>query len=83
PRHPYSSMLLSSLPRLDQGEPRELQPIPGAPPDCLELPPGCPFAPRCDRVLERCLQENPPLRAAAGDHRVACWAALDSQEGSL
>ena len=76
PLHPYTLALLQSLPRMDTGELDKLSAIPGSPPDATRLPPGCPFAPRCRLVMDRCRQENPSLAPVAGDHRAACWVDL-------
>jgi oligopeptide transport system ATP-binding protein len=73
PRHPYTLALLKSLPRVDRSSSERLATIQGLPPDLLGLPPGCPFAARCDRVVERCLQENPRLELVADGHEIACW----------
>ncbi len=73
PLHPYTLALLQSLPRMDTGELDKLSAIPGSPPDATRLPPGCPFAPRCRFVIERCRHENPSLSEFATDHRAACW----------
>src|SRR5437588_12866662 len=59
-RHPYTHMLLQSIPRLDQSG-GQLKPIPGSPPDLLHPPPACPFAPRCPNVLQKCREVMPPL----------------------
>jgi oligopeptide transport system ATP-binding protein len=80
PRHPYTIGLLGSLPRLDAARGSKLFSIPGQPPDLIDLPPGCPFAPRCGFATERCLQENPHLEQVGVDHRVACWEN-DKTEG--
>jgi oligopeptide transport system ATP-binding protein len=80
PRHPYTIGLLGSLPRLDDAPGTKLISIPGQPPDLVALPEGCPFAPRCDYVQERCTQENPTLEAVGPEHRVACWES-DKTEG--
>ena len=72
PIHPYTLGLLNSLPRLDVGEHRRLTDIPGLPPLLLEKPVGCPFAPRCPYVFEKC-KENPLLVEVAPNHRAACW----------
>jgi oligopeptide transport system ATP-binding protein len=74
PRHPYTLSLLKSIPRLDETAHEKLAVIPGSPPDCLNLPPGCPFAPRCAFVMERCHRENPTLQPVADGHAIACWA---------
>jgi oligopeptide transport system ATP-binding protein len=73
PRHPYTLGLLASVPRLDQNVKKKLLPITGEPPNLLELPPGCSFAPRCQYVKEKCLKERPVLRPAADNHQFACW----------
>jgi len=73
PRHPYTMGLLGSLPRLDAHGHEPLKSIQGMPPDLTALPKGCPLAPRCKYVTDRCLQENPALEPVGPDHRVACW----------
>ncbi|MFL7811324.1 MAG: ABC transporter ATP-binding protein [Anaerolineae bacterium] len=73
PRHPYTIGLLGSLPRLDETQREKLTSIEGLPPDLVAPPPGCPFAPRCDYVSERCLTENPKLEMVGLEHRAACW----------
>jgi oligopeptide transport system ATP-binding protein len=74
PRHPYTRGLLDSVPRLDSDRRRRLVPIEGQPPDLANLPPGCAFAPRCSRVMERCLVERPALEQVADRHHRACFA---------
>ena len=73
PRHPYTIGLMNSLPKLTEDE-EWLQPITGAPPSLIDLPPGCPFHPRCFLARERCTQENPPLEPVDGGagHASAC-----------
>jgi oligopeptide transport system ATP-binding protein len=73
PRHPYTLGLLRSIPRLDAERKSKLTPIEGLPPDLIDLPAGCPFAPRCSFAIERCLVENPHLETVARRHEVACW----------
>ena len=80
PRHPYTMGLLGSLPRLDDSSRAKLTSIEGLPPDLVAPPPGCPFAPRCDYVIERCLTENPPLEPVGLDHAAACWNVQATQE---
>jgi oligopeptide transport system ATP-binding protein len=79
PRHPYTLALLSALPRVDRRRERRLKSIRGAPPNLLVEPHGCPFTPRCDYAVERCLTENPALAPVAPGHRIACW--VDIQTG--
>ena len=71
-RHPYTLGLLKSIPRLDRPQDR-LDPIPGRPPVLSALGDGCPFAPRCAFVQDRCHREYPDFRAVDDDHRAACW----------
>ena len=61
PRMPYTLGLLGSIPRLDVGEKQALVPITGQPPSLTDLPPGCPFAPRCPMVVDACHTAEPPL----------------------
>lgn len=70
PRHPYSHALIDSLPRVDVK--RRLTAIPGQPPDLTAPPPGCPFAPRCERAKDVCREEMPPLETV-GSSQVACY----------
>lgn len=79
PQHPYTLGLLASLPRLDELDHRRLASIDGMPPVLMEKPASCPFAPRCQYVIERCWHQNPPLRLLAVDHYGACW--VDPQTG--
>ncbi len=76
PRHPYTLGLLRSIPRLDLGRQKRLVPIEGLPPDLLEAPTHCPFAPRCAFVMDKCWQENPPLEEVGPNHLAACWADI-------
>jgi oligopeptide transport system ATP-binding protein len=76
PRHPYTLGLLRSIPRLDLGRQKRLVPIEGLPPDLLEAPTHCPFAPRCQFAFDKCWQENPPLEVVGANHRAACWADI-------
>ena len=73
PLHPYTHALLEALPRIDRRRDRRLKSIPGAPPNLLVAPHGCPFTPRCDFAIERCKEENPSLELVATDHKIACW----------
>jgi peptide/nickel transport system ATP-binding protein len=73
PRMPYTLGLLGSLPRLDRVERQRLTPIKGSPPSLLNLPPGCPFTPRCPIAQAVCDQEEPDLLPAGGpNHSAAC-----------
>ncbi len=80
PQHPYTRGLLGSLPRLDAERAVRLVNITGHPPDLLNAPSGCPFAPRCPYAFERCLEENPTLIPVTTGHEIACWWDMDSKE---
>jgi oligopeptide/dipeptide ABC transporter ATP-binding protein len=73
PQHPYTLALLAALPRVDQRRESRLKAIPGAPPNLIVEPVGCPFAPRCEFVLPRCREERPPLEPLSPTQRVACF----------
>jgi oligopeptide/dipeptide ABC transporter ATP-binding protein len=83
PQHPYTQALLGAIPRLRYW-PDRLTTIEGAPPSLTDTIVGCPFAPRCPYVFEKCV-ENPPLLAMAPGHSAACWAAPnpDKRDGAL
>ena len=68
PRHPYTKALLASIPPLEGPRPHRLQAIEGTPPSLLNLPKGCPFAPRCPQAHPACTVK-PVLKGA---HEVAC-----------
>jgi peptide/nickel transport system ATP-binding protein len=73
PRMPYTLGLLGSLPRMDDERQERLTPIKGAPPSLLNLPPGCPFTPRCPIAEDICDSEEPPLEPVIGaTHSAAC-----------
>ncbi len=78
PRHPYTLALLAALPRVDRRRDKRLKSIPGAPPNLLVEPKGCPFAPRCEYVQERCRQENPALESVTPGHQIACWIDINT-----
>ncbi len=74
PAHPYATGLLGALPPLG-GTRRPLLAIPGRVPEPWAMPPGCAFAPRCDRHIGPCDAAVPGLRAVAPSHRAACIRA--------
>jgi oligopeptide transport system ATP-binding protein len=80
PRHPYTHALLGALPRVDRRRDQRLKSIPGAPPNLLVEPHGCPFAPRCEYAYERCRQEMPPLTLVTPKHLIACWIDVKTGE---
>jgi oligopeptide transport system ATP-binding protein len=73
PKHPYTLGLLASVPRLDSPKKETLRVIKGLPPNMAQLPPGCPFAPRCDYAMDRCRKEKPPLEEVGKYHYRTCF----------
>ena len=73
PQHPYTIGLLNSAPKITRSKESGLEFIEGSPPDMIHLPPGCPFAPRCVYVTEKCLSERPALEETSSSHMAACW----------
>jgi peptide/nickel transport system ATP-binding protein len=71
PQHPYTKGLMDSIPRIG-GTRGRLRQIDGAMPRLTEIPPGCPFNPRCPQVFDRCRRDRPELMAAARGE-AACW----------
>jgi oligopeptide/dipeptide ABC transporter ATP-binding protein len=72
PKHPYTSALIDSVPRLDRKDDR-LYSIEGQPPSLRNLPPGCRFFPRCPNAREICGEKEPPEEKINDEHYVACW----------
>jgi len=81
PRMPYTLGLLGSLPRLDQRSAR-LTPIPGSPPSVVNMPPGCPFGPRCPKHTARCDESEPELRPTTGPGHLAACHYAETLEGA-
>lgn len=71
PMHPYTSGLLSCIPKLTGGGMAEG--IPGRIPEYLNPPTGCRFAPRCPKAMERCTREKPEFAQVGDEHAVACF----------
>jgi oligopeptide/dipeptide ABC transporter ATP-binding protein len=78
PSHPYTVGLLACVPRLTATRSRVFATIPGLPPQVTQLSEGCPFAPRCARVSDRCRTETPPLEQIAPAHWTACWNPVEA-----
>ena len=77
PRHPYTRGLLRSMPRVDGIEQGRLEAIRGHPPDMRGEFEGCPFAPRCPDVIDKCREESPGLTDVGHGQRTACWCWED------
>jgi peptide/nickel transport system ATP-binding protein len=74
PRHPYTAAMLASTVH-GQARNKELEAIPGGPPDLRYLPPGCGFAPRCRHAIEECTADFPPAISDALGRTVHCIRA--------
>ena len=72
PRHPYTRALFDSIPDLNRNQER-LKVISGLPPDPADIPPGCPFHPRCPYCTERCKAEAPEKIHLNGTHWAKCF----------
>lgn len=78
PKHEYTKGLLRSIPSLQtMGEP--LHPIPGTPIDLLNIPQGCPFAPRCEKAMKICIKARPETLVINENHRASCWVNVKDQ----
>ncbi|TQM01645.1 ABC transporter ATP-binding protein [Pseudonocardia kunmingensis] len=83
PAHPYTQALLQTVRDLESPDTVDLAPIPGAPPQLGQLPPGCSFAPRCPLVHDRCHDDKPVLRTVGPEHEAACHLADPSTRGTV
>ena len=72
PAHEYTKGLMRSIPR-DENNGQRLQPITGTPIDLLNMPKGCPFAPRCDHAMKVCLTERATRMQVGEAHFSSCW----------
>jgi peptide/nickel transport system ATP-binding protein len=78
PRHPYTKLLISSLPEIGvKYSEKRLIGIPGNPPQLLNPPAGCRFRARCPVAFEKCLEQPPFIEVEKG-HHVACWRELET-----
>ncbi len=82
-RMPYTEALLNSIPKLEDESHTRLRIIGGRPPDLINPPKGCNFAPRCPYAQPKCLEEEPPLvPAPTPGHEFACWFPVGTPEGA-
>ena len=72
PKHEYTKGLMRSIPTLDS-DGKKLEPITGTPIDLLNMPEGCPFAPRCDAAMKICLRQRCQRMQINENHQAACW----------
>lgn len=76
PAHPYTMGLIDSIPRMDERG-QQLRTIKGLPPNLMNIPPGCPFNPRCPMAQPVCQEKLPPLLQIGADRASACHFAED------
>ena len=84
PCHEYTKGLLRSIPSASNvGE--KLEPIHGTPIDLLNMPAGCPFAPRCEAAMKICLRERAERMRINEDHLASCWMNVKKglEDGSI
>jgi len=80
PRHPYTEALFSALPDKAAEHQEQLYSIPGAPPDLINPPKACRFAPRCLYAQDRCRREEPRLLGESPGHQFACFYPVGGTE---
>ena len=81
PKHEYTKGLMRSIPTVNNDD-EKLEPISGTPIDLLNMPAGCPFAPRCEAAMKICLRERCPRMEINEDHAAACWVNVkNAMEG--
>ena len=80
-RHPYTDALLRTIPRVDQPSHTRLEPIPGRPPELINPPVQCAYAPRCRFAQPDCLAEVPPLQGVKRMHEFACFHPANTDRG--
>jgi len=73
PVHPYTRGLINSVPRLDKQGTQRLFSIPGQPPNVIDIPPCCPFFPRCPEAMEICKTRYPDEKEYGKGHLASCW----------
>ena len=78
PRHEYTKGLMRSIPTVDNNG-QKLEPISGTPIDLLNMPAGCPFAPRCDNAMKICLRQPCQRMVINDDHMAACWVNVKEE----
>jgi peptide/nickel transport system ATP-binding protein len=80
-RHPYTDALLRSIPRIEQPSHTRLEPIPGRPPELINPPEQCAYAPRCRFAQADCLEAIPESQGVKGMHEFACFHPANTERG--
>lgn len=79
PVHPYTKMLMESIPGRNPKGQKEFSAMEGEPPSPINPPPGCPFSTRCPKVMDKCKQVMPEVTEMEGNHRVRCFLYGDKE----
>ena len=82
PVHPYTRGLIKSVPRMDKKNTGRLFSISGQPPNVIDLPPCCPFYPRCSEALPQCKTQYPSSYDFSPSHRASCWLCANQKNGA-
>ena len=83
PRHPYTEALFHALPEKSAETRERLYSIPGAPPDLVNPPKGCRFAPRCRYATDKCRSEDPMLAGETTAHVYRCFFPVGAKEKTV
>ena len=83
PKHPYTQGLINSVPRLDRELDEKLYSIPGTPPNVIDLPPCCPFYPRCSKAFDMCKKAYPEVTDFGNNHTCSCWLYAKKDAGKI
>jgi peptide/nickel transport system ATP-binding protein len=83
PRHPYTEALFQALPEKSAETRERLYSIPGAPPDLVNPPTGCRFAPRCRYATDKCRSQEPPLAGETTEHVYRCFFPVGARERTV
>ena len=78
PCHEYTKGLMRSIPTVNNDD-EKLEPISGTPIDLLNMPAGCPFAPRCDAAMKICMRERCPRMEINENHAAGCWVNVKNE----
>lgn len=79
PKHPYTLGLLKSIPKINNDDHERLIPIEGNPVDLINPPKGCSFAPRCEKCMQVCMENVPPVYTIDENHEVSCWLLVKEE----
>jgi peptide/nickel transport system ATP-binding protein len=78
-KHPYTQALISAIPSLDPGRKSERIVLAGDVPSPAQVPPGCPFHPRCPHTMDVCREKPPTMREVGKGHGTSCWLYEDEK----